>query len=456
MRRSAQPLLQLLVAACWLLATAAAQGLDALKERVLAALHGQNAPPGRLWILTPRPAPGAVVQIGGVPPARQHTCPLCRQPLVKVPLWKGKPGIDSQDILTAHVCEQHNLFFVTNDGPMHGSEAGPFALPGPGVKPPRPFLPYGALVVDAPEPWPVPRWASADGTLVQADGENGRFEVRTSERTVYREAKADVSGMGLVAWDIAGDAGLVAYARSVGSLIVGELGTGKQRARIRLPNDNVSSIAIHPDGTHVAFVVVEGGLQEPSFRLLELATGKVREFARAPAAVPHYFTFLPGQGRLLASTHDGIVSAWTIATGKQEWQATVDPGINSWRVFSRSPDGKRVLCLTRGGLLASLLDTATGACEARLTVQKPQPHERNGGECSVAWSADSRQFAWASPDGHLARSDIATPGDLHRHFGAWDVPTLRLRFAGDGKSVLSRDAKGHCLCWPLASFDAPE
>jgi hypothetical protein len=429
-----------------------------LQQRVLAALHGQNAPPCRPFILRRRPADSE--PIGNQPLNSQaipvHDCPLCKQQLVQVPLWKGKPGIDDQQVFTAHVCEQHELFFVTNDGPMHHSEAGPFALPAAGTKPVRPFLPYGALPVDATEPWPHPKWASADGALFQADGEGGRFEVRNTDRTVYREAKADVSGMGIVAWDTAGDAGLVAYARSIGPLIVGELGTSKQRARVPLPNDNVSSVAIHPDGTLVAFVVVEGGHQEPSFRLLDLASGKIREFARAPAAVPHYFTFLPGQDRLIASTHDGIVSAWTITTGKQEWQVTVDAGICTSRVFSRSPDGQRVLAITRGGLLASLLDTKTGAVEGDFAVREPGANERDGGECAVAWSADSCKFAWTSPDGRLGRGDVATPGELHRHFGAGDLASNRLRFAADGKSVLSRDAKGNCLRWPLGSFDAPQ
>ena len=74
----------------------------------------------------------------------------------------------------------------------------------------------------------------------------------------------------------------------------------------------------------------------------------------------------------------------------------------------------------------------------------------------MAWSVESRQFAWTSPDGRLGRGDVATPGELHRHFGAWDLAGNRLRFAPDGKSVLSRDAKGNCLRWALGSFDAPE
>lgn len=449
-----------------LLLTAAVRGQDVgdLRERCLLALHGQHAPPSRQYALTPRRAPEARGVIAHGPrrpgPIPVHDCPLGKHDLVQVDLWRGPAGIDNQDVFTAHVCEQHALFFVTNDGAMHAAEAGPFALPANAKdKPVRPFLPYGAVVADDKEVWPAPKWASADGRLYQDDGDAGLFLVRNTDRVLYREPKADNNGMGLLAWDISGEAGLCALARSMGPLVVAELGTGKRRARVPMRADNITAVAIHPDGTFVAFVVLEGGHQQSSFRVLELASGKVQEFAREPDRVPHTFSFLPGS-RLVATTHDGVVSGWSLASGKKEWEREVDAGTVQFRTLSRSPDGRRVLVVTRSGLLASLLDAATGAVDSQLVARPPFADERGGEPVPVAWSLDGREFAWLYDVGRLARSDLATPGEVHRHFGAADLlrtdgSLLQLRFTADGNAVQTRDRDGHQLRWPLPSFDAP-
>lgn len=449
-----------------LLLTASVRGqdVDQLRERCLLALHGQQAPPSRQYVLTPRPAPqarGVIAHFPRKPGAIPvHTCPLCAQNMVQVDLWRGPAGIDSQDVFTAHVCEKHALFFVTNDGVMHASEAGPFALPANAQdKPVRPFLPYGAVVADDKEVWPASKWASADGRLYQADGDAGVFLVRNTDRVLYREPAADNNGMGLMAWDISGEAGLCALARSMGPLVVAELGTGKRRARVPVRADNITAVAIHPDGTYVAFVVLEGGHQRSSFRVLEFASGQVKEFAREPDRVPGTFLFLPGS-RLVTTTHDGAVSAWSLASGKREWERAVDPGTVQVRTLSRSPDGRRVLVVTRSGLLASLLDAATGAVDSQLVARQPFADERGGGPVPVAWSPDSLEFAWSYDAGRLARSDLATPGEVHRHFGAaelqpTDGSTLQLRFTADGNAVQTRDRDGHQLRWLLPSFDAP-
>ncbi|MBL8754104.1 MAG: WD40 repeat domain-containing protein [Planctomycetes bacterium] len=443
---------------------ASAQDLGNLRERCLLALHGENAPPSRQHALQPREAPKAgIARFGprGADPVPQHACPLCKQNLVQVPLWKGKPGIDSRDDYTAHVCEQHALFFVTNDGSMHSSQAGPFALPADAkAKPARPFLPYGATLADDKEPWPGSKWASADGALFEASGDEGAcFEVKNSDRSLYREPKAVNNGMGLVAWDISGDAGLCAYARSCGPLVVGELGTQKQRARVAMHADNIAAIAIHPAGTHVAFTVVEGGKQEPSFRMLDVGTGNVREFARAPAAVPTLFAFVPNGNRVITATHDGIVCGWSLATSRVEWTTNVDHGSYSFRALAVSPDGKRVLVVSRGGLVANVLDVRSGAIDSAITVREPFQDERAGGGTAIAWSADSTKFAWMFGQGRLARGDLAAPGEVKLHFGAAELASehswARLRFVADGKAVQTRDGAGHQLRWPLGTFDAP-
>ncbi len=442
----------------------AAQDLVDLRTRCLNALHGENAPPSRADVLVekPKPVPGRVVIGGPRAPGAipKHACPLCTKELVQVDLWKGKAGIDNQDIFTAHVCEQHELFFVTNDGVMCSSQAGPFALPVDAkAKPVRPFLPYGAVVADDKEAWPASKWASADGKLYLGELGDGPFQVRNTDRVLYLEPKAESNGMGIVSHDISGDAGLCAYAHSMGPLVVAELGTGKRRARVPMRADNITEIAIHPAGTHVVFVVLEGGHQQSSLRVLDVGTGKVRVLAREPATIPQFFAFTRGD-LFVAAGWNGNVSGWSLANGRREWERTLDAGKAAYRALSMAPDGKRVLFFSRGGLLASLLDVRTGTVDSDLVVRAPHDDERGGGPVKAAWSADSTKFVWSFGHGRLARSDVATPGEVKRHFGAAELLGYQgalspLRFLADGKSVQSRDRDGHQLRWPLATFDAP-
>ena len=444
-------------------ASLSAQNFGDLAERCFASLHGQNTPPARRNVLSPplEPEPDGRVVIGRRKPGeiQQHACPLCKQALVQVDLWQGKPGIDSQDLVTAHVCEQHALFFVTNDGVMSTWAAGPFALPANAKdKPVRPFLPYGALLADDEEPWPGSKWHSVDGRLYLGDG-NGPFHVRNSERVLYREPKGDDNGMGIVSHAFSGESGLCAYAHSMGPLVVGELGTGKRRALVSLRADNVTAIAIHPAGTHVVFVVLEGGHQQSSLRVLDIASGKVRELTREPAAVPAFFAF-PSPTTVVAAAWDGTVASFSLTSGRREWERSIDAGKAAYRVLSAAPDGRRVLFCSRGGLLASLLDARTGATDSELVVHSPVGDARTGGPVSVAWSADCTKFAWSYGHGQLARSDVAVPGEVKRHFGAaellgLDGTTPQLRFTIEGNAVQSRDRDGHQMRWPLDAFDAP-
>jgi hypothetical protein len=437
-----------------LLGALCAQGGGALRERCLAALHGQNQPPQRLNILAPRDAGNLLA-----PPAH-HDCPLCKQPLVQVPLWQAPTGIDSGGTYTAHVCEQHAMFFVTCYGGMTWFESGPFALPAAGQKPARAFLPYGAFPGDAGAPSPQSPWVSADGTWFVADGADGHLEVRelaarpdARPRTLFREPRGAPTQMGVTACELSRDAQRIVFARSQGPLLVGDVAADRIVAKVALRGSNVLAVGIHPRGESVAFVADDGNHAGPSFRLLDVTSGTTREFARGSVNVPTYFVFLAAQQRLITGSIDGVLTAWPLAGGKPVWETKVDAGMPRHRVLLASPDEKRLLVVTRGGVHAALLDTATGESEATLTVARPMFDERNG-TAALAWSADNRQFAWTIGDGRLARGDLATPGELRLHFGA--AGNLgRLRFTPDGRMLLTTDSDGHGLRWPTVTFDAP-
>jgi hypothetical protein len=429
---------------------------DALRQRCLAALHGTNEPPTRHHILTPMDGAQRLA-----PPAH-HDCPLCNQRLVQVPLWQAPTGIDSGGTYTAHVCAQHAVFFVTCYGGMTWFESGPFALPAAGQKPARAFLPYGAFPGVAGAPWPQSPWVSADGTWFVADGADGHLEVHQRDdrpdarkaRTLFREPRGAHTAMGITACEVSGDAGLIAFARSQGPLLVGDVAADKIVARVPLRGSNVVGVGIHPRGELVAFVADDGDNIGPSFRLLDVKSGKVRELARGAVNVPMYFVFLPAQERLITASIDGGLTAWPLGGGKPAWTAKVDAGMPRHRTLLASPDETRLLVVTRGGLQAVLLDTVNGAAEATMTVAKPMFDERQGAGGAIAWSADSRQFAWTVGDGRLARGDIATPGEVRLHFGAAGAGG-RLRFTPDGRTLLTTDAEGHGLRWPTVAFDAP-
>jgi len=433
-----------------------AQDLDALKLRVLEATGGERPLPSRGLILTREAKAGIGLRPGIGAPLPVHACPLCKQPMTNVPLWRERPGIDSSGEWTAHVCERDELIFATLRGVMRHAECGPFALPRPGAKAVRVAMPWGALPEPPAPPTPKSTWPVPDGSMWTEDAPDGRLVVRDAERTLFREPPdAGPAEMGMFgdACKVSPSARLVAFARSQSPLIVGDLATGRVRARLPMRGSNVVAVAIAPDGSEVVFLVSEAGQQTPSLRRLVVATGKATEIVRDMEHAPNEFLFADRAQLLItaAHSHHGVITAYQKHGRERRWQVSIDGKWTGWRSNTLSPDHRRLLVVTRGGLHAELLDVATGALECAADLQSISGRDSGSG---AVFSADSRQFAWISVDGRIARGDIATPGELHVHFGqagAYGAPT----WAADGRSLVTTDAEGIRLRWPIDRFLAP-
>ncbi len=435
-----------------LVASAPAQDLDAVKQRVLDAIGREQPPQQRGLILSRKPAPQP---LGQQPAPPTHVCPLCKQPFVGIALRKEPPSIDSAGEWTAHVCERDAMFFVTLHGVGRHAECGPFALPPAGQKVERIALPWGSSPEAATPPWPPRVPPGDDPSAWIADADDGRVQVKNGERTLFREPKDTGSAaMGLLVDAVSVRARLVALARSQGPLVVGDLGSGRVKATMPARGGNFTAAAIAPSGRWVAAVLAEGGDQTPCFRLLDVATGQVREVARGGDHPPSTFVFAEASGLVLAaaSTHHGVIEAWPLAGGASKWRATIDGTWTAFRTFTLSPDAKCLLVLTRDGQHAELLDAATGSVASTFSLP---PIPAADGNPVAAFSPDSRQFAWALGDGRLARADVAAPTELHRHFGAAGG-FVRLQWAADGNSLLTTAADGARLRWPIARFVMPE
>ncbi len=436
----------------------AAQDLDALKARVLEACGGEKPLPSRGRILSGDVARGDLVVIPApLVPLPVHACPLCKQPMVNVPLWKERPGVDSSAEWTAHVCERDELFFATQHGFRCHAECGPFVLPRPGEKAARIALPWGALPETPVAPRPKSTWPVPDGSMWTEDAPDGRLVVRNAQRTLFHEpADAGNVAMGMFgdACKVSPSARLVAFARSQSPLIVGDLGTGAVRARLPMRGSNVVVVAIAPDGDEVVFLVAEAGQQTPSLRRLDVASGKVIEVARGMEHGPSDILFADRAELLItaAHSHHGVITAYAMGGTARRWQVTVDGTWTGWRSHTLSPDHKRLLVITRGGLHAELLDVANGVVERTIDLKSIAGHSGGAG---AAFTDDSRQYAWITSDGRIVRSSIATPRDMHVHFGCAG-PFGSLRWADEDRGLLTTDEEGARLFWPVDRFLAPQ
>jgi len=355
----------------------AAQDLDALKARVLEACGGEKPLPSRGRILSGDVARGDLVVIPApLVPLPVHACPLCKQPMVNVPLWKERPGVDSSAEWTAHVCERDELFFATQHGFRCHAECGPFVLPRPGEKAARIALPWGALPETPVAPRPKSTWPVPDGSMWTEDAPDGRLVVRNAQRTLFHEpADAGNVEMGMFgdACKVSPSARLVAFARSQSPLIVGDLGTGAVRARLPMRGSNVVVVAIAPDGDEVVFLVAEAGQQTPSLRRLDVASGKVIEVARGMEHGPSDILFADRAELLItaAHSHHGVITAYAMGGTARRWQVTVDGTWTGWRSHTLSPDHKRLLVITRGGRRAARRRTRRGE-RRRGTNHRPE------------------------------------------------------------------------------------
>ncbi|MCI0456476.1 MAG: hypothetical protein L0Z62_05790 [Gemmataceae bacterium] len=216
---------------------------------------------------------------------------------------------------------------------------------------------------------------SPDGkTLASADGDGTMrlWSANTGKPRPGTVEAAKVAGLTLL------DGGRVCALRGEdGTIKHVEVPGGKERLRFRISHDNLTILALAPNGLNAAFATSEDG----SIRLWDGPAGKeVAKLTGHPDGVAGLA--YSRDGKLLASAGaDGFIKVWVPATGKELFRAEVTDAVHAM-LFSADD---RVLAAAVESDLC-LWETTTG--KLRLTFRGV-----SGGPGTMALSADGRLLA---------------------------------------------------------------
>lgn len=400
-------------------------------------------------------------QFPGIRPGlddKAPVCPGCGKGLREVPLWEERGGIDwGPGRITALVCLADQLFTVRSRSRGMGvnGDCGPFALPAPGAVPPRRRLPWGSV--------PLPDEAtklraetsigverSPDGSVVMGSGHGGELVVWNGEKTLFE----DRSEMGVTACALSDDGRLLAFARSMGPVRVIALDTGKERCRFRLGPVNVMQIAFAPGGDRLVFAPIVGD-DQGTLELGSSSGGKSRTLGRLEPEVPTAFAWLPQHGTVVTGSFSGVIRALALDGSGERWSVSLGEPVDG---LAAAPDGSRVCATGNGGLSAVVLDGARGEVQRRASIAKVTRVRQEFGS-TIAWSGDSRSYAWVLSDGRIARGEASAPRELQLSPGGSELTGpggVRLSFTAGGKEVVTATADGSRLQWPIARFPAQQ
>jgi serine/threonine protein kinase len=189
-------------------------------------------------------------------------------------------------------------------------------------------------------------------------------------------------------------------------LKVGDLATGKERFKIKVPGSRVAGALFSPDGKQLLALSNEGeprpgGLTlRGAMKVWDLATRQVTATFQIDGACFMGAAF-SGDGKYLAA-HSCVRKVPVTAIVPHEikvWDLMTGQGILTFKShalgggYAFSPDGKRIASGSQGGTL-KIWDVLTG--EEALTLR---PGGASGGATCLAFSPDGRQLAAALGDG---------------------------------------------------------
>lgn len=173
---------------------------------------------------------------------------------------------------------------------------------------------------------------------------------------------------------------------------------GKEKHKIKIDRQNISSVAFAPDGK--TFAVASG---VASFHIFDTDSAKeLRKFAGRRGQVTHLDYTRDGL-TLVAGAADGTVQTWEAKTGKRQGLCE---GSQWHRLFALAfPDDGKVLSLVSQGQALELRDGLTGK-----SLAPPLGHHY--WVRSLAYSTDGKTLVSAGADGKICWWDSATGKEL--------------------------------------------
>jgi WD40 repeat protein len=208
-----------------------------------------------------------------------------------------------------------------------------------------------------------------------------------------------------------------------------DIATGKEGKRLRGPTDNISGVAVSPDGKGIAAAAADKlvwlWVREPGQPVSPVC---IKGHTAAVTAV----AFVASDS-LLSASQDGTLRHWDLKTGKAKGalQAGVGP------ITAMAYSGKRVVVAGRDGLAVRQPGAAT--------FQKLTGHD--GPVLSCAITSDGVLIASGGSDRtvRIWRADDGLP--LASYPG--DRPVRAVAFSQNGDAVYSGDEGGTLRRWPV-------
>jgi WD40 repeat protein len=199
---------------------------------------------------------------------------------------------------------------------------------------------------------------------------------------------------------------------------------GQPRGAIDSPkNTGLQTMSLTPDGKTVAV-----GFHDGQVAPYDLESRKQLRTMPATKGAAHV-SFTP-DGRALAvwGQQESAARIWDLTSSKDP--VTV-PWYYSWAL---APDGRTAAIGTGEDGNLRVMDLATGQVQTPL-----EGHTRRVD--SLAYSADGRQLASASMDGHVI---VWEPGSRKRRVCEWKLPgaVVQVAFASDGRHLVTVNGNG--------------
>ncbi len=242
---------------------------------------------------------------------------------------------------------------------------------------------------------------------------------------------------------------LLAFTADGKTLIVGgqfnskiglwDVASGKMRKELEAKTGDIFSFALSPDGATLA-----SGSRQDGIPIWDVKTGKLIRKLQAEGGKECTAVAFAPDGKILAAIqrdakNQGFLSLWDVSAGKERSRFKWNIGL--WGLaFSR--DGKRLITGSRSAI--RLRDASTGK-EVGPTAGSPV----YTGHAAV--SPDGRMLAYEQKN-EIRFWDMAAgreAGSLNAR--AYDILSLSLAFAPDGRTVAASAGNHAVILWDVAS-----